>query len=97
MLVTSTPVSHAHSVTNFRTKSILGFGAAVKSILFGIIPSRPDAKLINNNGFLSDLANALNFFFGLATRGLLFLQRCAKSSLLTFKSLIGVASISFLH
>ena len=91
MLVTSTSVSPAHSVIIFRTKSILGFRAAVKSILFGIVFSRRDAKSINDNGFLSNLANGLNFFFGLATRGLFFLQHCAKSSLSMLKSLIGVA------
>ena len=97
MLVTSRSVSPAHSVIISQTKSILGVGTAVKSILFGTISSRADAKSINDNGFLSDLANGLNFIFRLATRGLLFLTRCAKSSLSKFKSLIFVGSISFLH
>ena len=97
MLVTSTSVSPAHSVIISQTKSILGFGTVVKSILFGTISSRANVKSINDNGFLSDLANGLNFFFGLATRGLFFLPRCPKSSLSKFKSLIFVGSISFLH
>ena len=53
MLVTSTPVSPGHSVIISSTKSILGFGAVVKSILFGTISSKADAKSINDNGFLS--------------------------------------------
>ena len=81
MHVTSTSVSPVQSVIISRTKSILGFGTAVKSIMFGTISSRADTKSINDNGFLSDLANVLNFFFGLATSGLFFLPRCAKSSL----------------
>ena len=48
---------------------------------------RSDAKSMNDNGFLSHLANGFNFFFGLATRGLFFLPRYAKSSLSKFKSL----------
>ena len=85
MLVTSTSVSPAQSVIISQTKSILGFGRTVKSILFGTISSRADAKSINGNGFLSDLGNGLNFFFGLAARSILFLPRCVKSSLSKFK------------
>ena len=84
MLATSTSVSPAHSVIIFQIKSILGFGTEEEYILFGTITSRANAKSINENGFLSDLANGLNFFFGLAPRGLLFLPRCAKSSLSKF-------------
>ena len=43
-LVTSTSVSPAQSAIISRTKPILGFGAAVKSILLGTISSRVDAK-----------------------------------------------------
>ena len=76
MLVTSTSVFPAHSVINSQPKSILGFGTAVKSILLGAISSKADSKPINDNGFLSDFAYGLNFFFfGLATRGLSFLPR----------------------
>ena len=50
MLVTSTSVSPAHSVIISRTKSILGLETAVKSMLFGKISSRADAKSINGNG-----------------------------------------------
>ena len=57
MLVTSTSVSPAQSVTISRTKSILGSGTALKTILFGTIFSRANAKSINDNGFLSYLAN----------------------------------------
>ena len=89
MLVTSTSVSPAHSVIISQTKSILGFGTAVKSILCNTISSRADAKSINDNGFLSDLANGLNFFFGLT------IPRCAKSSLSKFKSLIFVSLYLF--
>ena len=89
MLVTSTSVSPAHSVIISQTKSILGFGTAVKSILCNTISSRDDAKSINDNGFLSDLANGLNFFFGLT------IPRCAKSSLSKFKSLIFFSSYLF--
>ena len=96
MFVTSTSVSFC-SVIISRTKSILGFGTEVKSILFGAIPSRADAKSFSDNGFFSDLTIGLNFFFGLATRGLFFLPRCAKSTLSKFKSLIFVGSISFVH
>ena len=71
-------------------QSILGFGTPVKSILFGTISLRAVGKSINDNGFLSDLADALSFFFGQATRVLLFLPRCAKSSLSKFKFLIFV-------
>ena len=39
----------------------------------------------------------LNFFFGLATRGLLFLPNCAKSSLSKFNFIIFVGSIYFPH
>ena len=85
------------SVTISQTKSLLGFVTAPKSILFGTIFSNADAKSINDNGFLSDLANGLNFFFGLATSGLFFLPSCAKSSLSKIKPLIFVGSISFLH
>ena len=97
MFFISTSVSPAQSVIISRTKSILGFRTAVKSILFDTISSRADAKSINNNGFLSDLANRLNFFFGLATSGLFFLPRCEKFSLTKFKSLIFVGPISFQH
>ena len=90
-------VSPPQTVIISRTKSILGFGAAVKSMLFGTISWRADAKSINNNGFLSDLANGLNFFFGLATRGLFFLPHCPKPSLSKFNSLIFVGSIYFLY
>ena len=61
MLVSSASVFPSHSVIISQTKSILGFGTAVKRILFDTI-SRADAKSINGNGFLSDLANGLNFF-----------------------------------
>ena len=61
MLVSSTSVFPSHSVILSQTTSILGFGTAAKSILFDTI-SRADAKSINGNGFLSDLANGLNFF-----------------------------------
>ena len=97
MIVTSTSVSPVQPAIISQTRSILGFGTAVKSILFGTISSRADPKLINDNGFLSDLVNGLNFFFGLVTSGLFFLPRCAKSSLSKSKSLIFVSSISFLH
>ena len=97
MIVTSTSVSPIQPVIISQTKSVLAFGTAVKSILFGTISSRADPKLINDNGFLSDLANGLNFFFGLVTSGLFFLPRCAKSSLSKFKSLIFVGSIYLLH
>ena len=70
MLVTSTSVSPAQSVIISQTKSILGFGRTVKSILFGTISSRADAKSINDNGFLSDLGKGLNFFFGLEASGI---------------------------
>ena len=63
MLVTSTSVFPAHSVINSQPKSILGFGTAVKSILLGAISSKADSKPINDNGFLSDFAYGLNFFF----------------------------------
>ena len=72
MLVTSASVYPAHSVIISWIKSILGFGTAVKSILFGTISSRADAKLISDNGFLSDFPNRLSSFFGLATRGIFF-------------------------
>ena len=48
---------------------------------------QPMADAVDND-FLSDLANGLNFFFGLAVRGLFFLPRCAKSSIPKFTSLI---------
>ena len=70
---------------------------AVKGILFGTISSWADAKSINDNCFLSDLVNRLNSFFGLATSGLFFLSRCAKSSLARSGSLILLGSISLLH
>ena len=72
MLVTFKPVSPAFSVIISRTMSILGLGTAVKSILFGAIYSRAVVQSINDNGFLSDLANVLGFFFRLITRGLFF-------------------------
>ena len=72
ILVTSTSVSPAQSVITSRTMPILGFGAAVKSLLFGTISSRNDAKSINGSGFLSHLSNGLKFFFGLATRDFSF-------------------------
>ena len=97
ILVTSTSLFPAHYLIISQTKSILGFGAAVKSILFGTISSRADTKSVNDNGFLSDLANELNFFSGLTTRGLFFLPYCAKSFLSKFKPLVFVGSISFLH
>ena len=97
MLVTSTAISPAQSIIIFRTKSILGFRLAVKSILFDTISSRADAKSINGNGFLSDLAKGLKFFVGLAARGLFFLPHCAKYSLSKSKSLIFVVSVTFLH
>ena len=88
MLDTSKSVSSTHSVTISRTKSILDLGTAVKSILFGAISSSVDTKKKNQRqGFLSELANVLNFFFGLATRDLFFLPRSEKSSLSKFKSL----------
>ena len=81
--VTSKSVSPVHSVTISQTKSILGSGTAVKSIPFGAISSRADAKPINDNGFLSDLANELNFFLWTSYKGsFLFIMLC---------------SISFLH
>ena len=61
MLVTSTSVSSVQSVIISQTRSILGFGTAVKSILFGTISSKADAKSISGNGFLSDLANGCVF------------------------------------
>ena len=96
MLVTSTSVSPSHSVIISRTKLILGFGIAVKSIPFGTIFSRVDTKSISDNDFLSDLANRLNFFFELTTRDLFFLPCYAKSSLSKFKSFL-LGSIYFLH
>ena len=96
MLVSSTSVFRSHSVILSQTKSILGFGTAVKSILFDTI-SRADAKSINGNGFLSDLAKGLKFFVGLAARGLFFSPHCAKYSLSKSKSLIFVVSVTFLH
>ena len=92
MLVTSTSVSLTQSVIISRKKSILGFGTALKSILFGTISS---ICSINDNVFLSDLANGLNFFFRLATSGLFFLPRCAKSSLSKFKSSVFVVQYLF--
>ena len=52
---------------NFLNKINFRLWNSSKSILLGTISSRTDAKLINGNGFLSDLANGLIFFFGLAT------------------------------
>ena len=97
MLVTSTAISPAKSVIISRTKSILGFRTAVKSILCDTISSRADAKSINDNGFLFYLPNGLKFFVGLAARGLFFLPHCVKYSLSRSKSLIFVVSVSFLH
>ena len=111
MLDTSKSVSSTHSVTIFRTKSILDLGTAVKSILFGAISSSVDTKKNQRQWFLSELANGLNFFFGLATRDLFFLPRSEKSPLSKFKSLFiylfiyllgdggvrGRGSTSFLH
>ena len=78
MLVTSKSVSPAHSVNkvNFRLWS------SSKKYTVWRNFSRAGAKSINGNGFLSGLANGLNFFFGLATKGLFSLLRCAKSSLI---------------
>ena len=110
MLDTSKSVSSTHSVTISRTKSILDLGTAVKSILFGAISSSVDTKKNQRQWFLSELANGLNFFFGLATRDLFFLPRSEKSPLSKFKSLFiylfiywetgggrGRGSTSFLH
>ena len=60
MLVTSTSVSPVHSVVISRTKSILAFGPAVKSLMLYAIPSWADVKSVNDNGFLSDSANGCN-------------------------------------
>ena len=87
MLDTSKSVSSTHSVTISRTKSILDLGTAVKSILFGAISSSVDTKKNQRQWFLSELANGLNFFFGLATRDLFFLPRSEKSPLSKLKSL----------
>ena len=46
MLVTSTSVFPAHSVITSQKMLILGFGTAVKSIVFGTISSRADAKSV---------------------------------------------------
>ena len=73
MLVTSTSVFAAHSVIISQTKSILGFGTAVKSILFDTTSSRADEKLINGNGFISDLAEGMKF---LLNGSFLFITLC---------------------
>ena len=51
MLVTSTSASPAYSVRISRTKSDLGYGTVVESILFNALSSRADAKSINDNIF----------------------------------------------
>ena len=87
MLVTSTLVSLVHSVIISRTKSILAFGPAVKSIMLYVISSWADVKSINDNGFLSDSANGLN----------ISLRRSAKFTLSKLKSLILAGLLTFLH
>ena len=99
MFVTSASVSPAQSVTISQTKSILGFGTAVKRKEYCLAQFLRELMQDQSmeSGFLSDLANWLIFFVGLAASGLSFLARCAKSSLSKFKSLIFVGSISCLH
>ena len=87
MRVTSTLVSVVHYVIISRTKSILAFGPAVKSIMLYAIPSWADVKSINDNGFLSDSANGLN----------ISLRRSAKSTLSKLKPLILAGLLTFLH
>ena len=63
MLVTSKSISPSHSAIFSQTKSILGVGAAVKSILFDATYSRADAKSVNDKDFnLNWLQGVFTFY-----------------------------------